>query len=702
MAPSDVILTNRKLRMEGSYPAQDIFLKSARVIEKVSRLTETRVEFLARDKALQLEEVVGYDVNIVLEPDKDKKRTFRGLCISAEYIGLYEGFGHFIAEVRPWLWFLTQEREIRIFQDMDVKQIIKKVIADHGYSSRVTDKLSGQYDSRVYCVQYRESDFDFISRLMEEEGIYYYFEDSSSGEKMVLCDSVSAHNPVKGGPTFDFEFMDSNFRRDKDHIFDWSSAEYVTPGKVTLEDYDFERPKASLTTVKRLQNRKHSHISKEIYDYPGHIRAKGAGEKITRVRMEAQAAQHQLWKGVGNIVEMGCGQTFKLKNHPRVKEKKDFLIVAATHYLQIENEEKAEGEKDSLVDKRMAFDPDNKDRHRIVFECVPKDTPYRAPITTPWPDISGLHTAIVTGPSGEEIHTDKYGRIKVQFHWDREGQADENTTCWVRCVMPWTGKKWGMFSIPRIGQEVVVQFEEGDPDRPLCTGMLYNADTMPPYELPGNKTQSGIVTRSSKSGAADTFNELVFEDKKDAEFVRLQSEKDYQETIKNNAKITIGLEKSDPGDLTQTVHHTQTEIVKTGDLIVKVEKGNEKREIATDQTEKIGANREQDIGSNSKVTIGSNSELTIKSNSKVDVGSNLEVKVGSNIKEKAGSKITIEAGTEITLKVGASMIKMNNLSIELKSTNIKIDGKMVDVKGLKTSVSGNALLTLKGGMTMIN
>lgn len=264
----------------------------------------------------------------------------------------------------------------------------------------------------------------------------------------------------------------------------------------------------------------------------------------------------------------------------------------------------------------------------------------------------------MTGPSGEEIYTDQYGRIKVQFPWDRDGQNDEHTTCWVRVVTPWSGKAWGMIAVPRIGQEVVIQFEDGDPDRPICTGMLYNADTMPPYALPDNMTQSGVKTNSSKGGGG--FNELMFEDKKDKELVRLQSEKDYVEIIKNNATITIGLEKKDPGDLTMTVQNSRTETIKKGDLTLTVETGNEKRDIKTDRTEKIGANAKQEVGGNK--------ETKVTGNQKTDVTGNKTEDVTGSFTSKVMQSISIESMVEIELKVGASSIKLDHSGITIKGS----------------------------------
>jgi type VI secretion system secreted protein VgrG len=306
-------------------------------------------------------------------------------------------------------------------------------------------------------------------------------------------------------------------------------------------------------------------------------------------------------------------------------------------------------------------------------------------------------TAVVTGPGGEEIYTDEYGRIKVQFHWDREGENDENTTCWVRTVVPWSGRGWGMFGVPRIGQEVVVEFERGNPDRPIVTGMVYNDATRHPFEFPSSKTMSGVKTNSSKGGGG--AHELVFEDMKDEEFVRMISEKDYFLKIKNNAEITIGMDKKDAGDLTQTIYRHKTETLKTGDYAFTIEKGNRKVKISDNHGEEIGGKSDTKITGNTtlKITQGNFSET-------IDMG-NYETKVKmGNISTKADlGKIDTEAMQSIELKVGQSSIKVDQMGVTIKGMMIKIEGTaMVDVKGAMTNVKGDAMLVLKGGLTMIN
>lgn len=699
---SEIALKNRMLRMKGSFSNEKVFLKNARVEEGLSKLTETRIEFLSSDTSLDLQDFIGTVITLELDEDSSTKQYFTGTCISVEYIGLYQGLQQFVAELRPWFWFLTKSRNNRIFQEKSVPDIITQVLGDYGFSADMEKKLSGTYKSRLYCVQYRESDFDFLSRLMQEEGIYYYFKSEDGKLKMVFADSVSAHSPIPKHAEIEFHFREEAYRRRDDHIFDWADGAGVTGGKVTIDDYDFTSPKKDLKAVKAIAKGKHSHKNYEFYDYPGHMRTEGTGDAFARVKMEAEAVKHKLSRGVGNVRGLKVGSTFKLKGHPRVATgKNDFLIVDAVHLLQIETDYEDKETLNNPFNKGNSadFGESNKDTYRCEFSVIPKTEPYRAPQTTPWPTIAGLHTAVVTGPSGEEIYTDEYGRIKVQFHWDRDGKNDENTTCWVRVVIPWTGKNWGMFHIPRINQEVAIAFEEGDPDRPVCTGMIYNGENKPPYALPANMTQTGIVTRSSKKGSGSTFNELVFEDKKEAEFVRFQSERDYMQTIKNNATITIGLEHTDKGDLTQTIHRHKTETLNTGDHTFTVKAGNEVVKIKKDQTKTVEGKVTQTITDNYTQTIKmGNYTRTVKMGNYKQT-----VKMGNHATKVNLGSITEEAMQKIEMKVGASSIKIDQMGVTIKGMMIKIEGTaMIEAKAPMTQVKGDAILILKGGMTMIN
>lgn len=713
MASDDVDLEKRILEMN-DIAGEKLNIKAAKVVEGMSKISEMTIDFFCNNDELKLEDFIGEVVTVtVKEGDgaSSPARYFAGHCISAEFVATFDRGAHYLLECRPFLWFLTQSENCRIYQEKDVIAIIKDVLQDHGFNANAVYKQSGSYKTRTYCVQYRETDFDFISRLMEEEGIYYYFQHEDGKVKMVVADDVSAHTPAKeGGGKLLFHWKEqSDYQRDDDHLFDWQKLSQHTTNKVSLSDYDFEKPKTQLMSANK-QARSPTKQSKakdlEFYEYPGNFKEAGVGDAHARVKIEAKAGLRDRWKAKGNIRKLATGDTFKIDKPPLPKTMGgEFKILEATYLMrnpefEADPEKTAEGSGEQVdlnkaIDPRIGIEKGNKEFYNCALIAQSKSAPFRAPIKTPTPHISSMQTATVVGKSGEEIYTDKYGRIKVQFHWDRDGKNDEKSSCWVRVVMPWAGKSWGMISIPRIGNEVVIQFEEGDPDKPICTGMIYNKDNMPPYALDANKTQTGIVTRSTKDGSAETFHELIFEDKKDKEFVRLQSERDYKETIKNNAEITIGLEHKDKGDLTQTIHRHKTETLNTGDMKFTVKDGSEIRKIAKNVNEEIGENHGQDVGKNSDYTVGADHSL--------DVGGNSDNEAGSAYTIKAGTTITVEAGTSITMKAGGASIKLDASGVTIKGNMLKLQGQaMAEVKSPATTVKGDGILTLKGGVTMIN
>jgi type VI secretion system secreted protein VgrG len=688
------ILEGRMIRMKGPLPETRLFLKAARIDEGLSRLTETRVEFISPDVALDLGRIVGQPMSVSVQTADAGWRDFAGTCVEARYLGLFRGYGLYSAEVRPWLWFLTRSRNNRIFQNLSAVEIVRAVFDGHGFAD-VRFRLNGSYPQRPYTVQYRETDFAFVSRLMEEEGIYWFPATEDGKDILVLADGGGSHKAIDGDATIEFNYREEDYRRRKDHIFEWTGSERVTPGIVSLIDYNFENPKADLKVSKAIPTGSHGHRSHEFYDPGGHYREAPRGEGLARVRIEAEAARAATKHALGNVRTLAAGRTFRLAEHPRAEENREYLIVSATHWLQIETE--ADAALDVPLPGQLDFGAGNRDGYRCEFDAVPRTVPWRSPLLTPWPEIPGLLLARVTGPRGEEIHTDRYGRIKVQFPWDRDGKDDETTTCWVRTVMPWTGKGWGMVAVPRIGQEVTIQFEDGNPDRPICTGMLYNADTMPPWGLPGNMTQSGIRTNSSKGGGG--FNELMFEDKKGEELVRLQSERDFRQIVKNDAEITIGMEKKDKGDLTQTIYRHKTETLKTGDHTFKIETGSQRIEIKTDKVERIDGQSDLVVKGNRSevVTDGDFTRTTMMGNEAIAVS------MGNYSVETSLGAISMEAMQQIELKVGSSSITIDQTGITITALSVTIEGiAALEAKSPMTQVKGDAMLILKGGLTLIN
>ncbi|MBC2836444.1 type VI secretion system Vgr family protein [Paragemmobacter straminiformis] len=700
MTAKQFILENRDVVLYAPMIKGANFTRAV-IDEGLSEPMSATVEFAVSDRDLDYSKILGRELAVRVAIGEEKWRDFRGIAFEIEYIGMFEGLYLYSVQLRSWLWLLTLSKNNRVFQDLSLQDIVKRVIGDYGQSD-FEFKTSREYKKRPYTIQHNETDFDFLSRLLEEEGMYYFSNCENGKEKIFFVDGIGGHTTVPEAATIKYYEPEPNYRRTVDHIFDWISSEQVTTGKVTLSDYNFETPKSDLTTKSAQPKGSHGNKDREHYVSPGKYRDTEAGNTFARIQMEAIAARHTSRRAVCNVPTMAVGFIFDLDQHPRSTENAAYLVTRARHLVQIEPKSKEMVDALGMLHGRLPNDPDNYDRYRSQIEVLPKTSVFRAERKVPWPQIPGLMIAKVVGPKGEEIFTDKYGRIKVQFPWDREGKNDDHSSCFVRCVMPWVGNKWGMVSIPRIGQEVVIQFEDGNPDRPICTGMLYNADNMPPYDLPANKTQTGIKTNTSAGGGG--FNELMFEDKKGEELVRMQAEKDFTQIVKNNATVTIGIEKKDAGNLTQTIQNHLTETLKAGDHTFTVEAGKETRKIAKDQTEEVGANRKKDITGDSTETVGGNEKLDVTGNREITVTGNQKTSItGTETTETTGTAdwkvkgpITIESNASITLKVGGSQIVISPLGVTVEGMSIKTDAKMA------AEHSGGLSMVVKGLMVNIN
>lgn len=693
------------IKMSGTYSDTSLEFVAAIASEGINKIDTTTLEFRTKNKDIDLNEIVGSTINLLMDVESGT-RDFSGLCVGVEYVGDKGGLNHYIADLRPWVWFLTRNKENRVFQAMSVVNIVREILTDYGFWPEVKNKLSDSYDEREYCVQYRESDFDFINRLMEEEGLYYFFEHDGSKPQMVLADSPGAHDLVPEPSSLEFHARDGQFYRHGSGIWDFRASHKAQTGKVTLRDYNFEKPKADTSSSNAIPTGKHEFNKLEVYHYPGHFQETKEGDKIARVLMESKAAGYESFVGAGNVPNMEVGKIFDLSLHPLTKDGTKFVATKATHYLRNDVENSGSAADQSFLAQSDPVMVNMEENYGLEFEAIPKDVQYRAPKVTPWPEIVGVQTAVVTGPSDKEIYTDKYGRVKIQFHWDRIGEKDETSSCFVRTMMPWTGKQWGMIAIPRIGQEVVVQFEEGNPDRPLVIGMLYNADTMPPYALPEKATQSGVKTNSSKGGSG--FNELMFEDKKNNELVRFQAETNYEQIVKNNAKITVGSAKQDDGDMELTVHNDLIETVTDGNHNFTVAKGKQDIAIKKDKTEEIEGKSTLTVNKDVTTTVKQgNVKETVKMGNvtrNIDMGNVTNtLKIGNFKTEAKAGKITFKAIQGIDLLCGASKIKITPASIKIESVMVQVEAKaMVQIKGALGQVQSQGPLIIKGLPTMIN
>jgi type VI secretion system secreted protein VgrG len=669
--------------------ADVLVCKSVAAHEALSQLSRIEVELLSEKPDTKPDALLGQGVTIEIASPSEQTRFFHGL-VSRCGISKRDARGvTYHLELVPWLWILTRTSDCRVFQKMTVPDIIMKVFRDHGFND-FEPRLQGSYDPWEYCVQYRETDFNFVSRLMEEEGIYYFFKHEMGKHTLVLCDGPGSHDPTPGYDKISWRPGGLHGEGDE-HIRDWVKEQQLQPGKYAHTDYNFETPKTGLLTTSQMPG-KHAQAEMEVYDYPGEYSKQGEGSAWAKIRMEELHSRHKTATGFGDSYGVCTGAKFKYIEALYPADEGEYLVVSTS--LNLEAAAYETGDEGSEV-------------FSCSFTVIPAEEVYRPARSSVKPLIHGVQTAVVVGPAGEEIFTDKYGRIKVQFHWDREGKKDENSSCWMRVATPWAGRNFGAIHIPRIGQEVVVAFLEGDPDQPLVIGSVYNADQMPPWELPGNKTQSGIQTRSSLGGGREHYNELCFEDKKGNELVYLRAEKDYTIAVENDEAHWVGHDRVKTIDHDETTHvkHDRTETVDNNETITivgnrteKVMKNEEitimgKRTekviqgeditIAASRTKKVGASETITIGGTRSTTVGGSDSTTVGGARTATIGGANSTTVGAANSTTAGAALTETAGAAISMTAGgavvitASAIVLNAPAVTINSAACVISGRLV-------------------------
>jgi len=595
--------------------------------EAVSQLFHFSADLLSENHSISFKDIVGKRVTVQAEHISGHKRYWNGFVSRFACVGGDNRFSCYHAEIVPWLWFLTRTADCQIFQQKTIPEIIKKVFQDHSFQD-FQDRTQGTYPQREYVVQYRETAFNFVSRLMEEYGIFYFFEHDQNTHKLVFADKPQVHKncPIQHKVRFNYTPGATSLK--EDIVESWGAEQELRPGKYALTDYNFETPNTSLMANVQTVAEIGGNTKYEIYDYPGIHINKSEGDTVTKVRMEEEEAVHHLVTGSGNCRSFASGYKFHLDEHSRKDQNGDYLLTEVTHSASVGDSYSGSGNGSS-------------ETYANHFACIPAAIPFRPQRLTPKPIVQGPQTAVVVGPAGEEIYPDKYGRVKVQFHWDRLGKKNENSSCWVRVSQPWAGKNWGAINIPRIGQEVIVEFLEGDPDRPIITGRVYNDDQMPPYLLPDHKTRTTFMSRSTKSGASANYNELRFEDKKGSEQIFLSAEKDMDHRVENDSREFVG------NDSSLIVKHDQKEKVE-GDL---------HSEVAGNRNEKAGQNMSLQVGQN----------LQEKS------GQNYAHEAGMEIHLKAGMNVVIEAGMQLTIKASGGFINIGPAGVAISGTLVLIN-----------------------------
>jgi type VI secretion system secreted protein VgrG len=685
----------------------DLFFLSMRATVELGRMFSYDLTLVSKRPDIDFKRILGKRVSVSLQVPKAKPRVFSGYVVGFRQTGMRGRLYVYEAMVRPCLWLLTRRSNCRIFQNKNVEDIVKAIFADPVYKSVEFGEIKWQanarkHPAREYCVQYRESDFNFVSRLLEDEGIYYWFQDRDGKETLILTDTLSTHESVPGFESLPYGAV-MNVAPGAEYVSEWRMHHEIETRNWLLTDYDFKNPSRPLQkkAVKSMPGFD-AFGDLEHFDYPGGYvdpdygdsRAKARADELwTEPSLDGDAGSGINWHQVDartNSMSVRVGSLLKLERHPRTDQNAQYLVTRARYEVDVADYEAFEGSQSS--------------RCECWFSAIDAKQPFAPARTTRKPFVQGPQTAAVVGPGGDEIYTDNYGRVKVQFFWDRQGKRDENSSCWMRVSQPWAGKGWGAVAIPRIGQEVIVDFLEGDPDRPIITGRVYNAEQMPPYELPANMTQTGIKSRSSKGGSAANCNEFRFEDKKGAEQVLLHAEKDQSIEVEHDETHWVGHDrkKNVDNDETTVVKHDRTETVGNNENIsigvnrTETVGANESITVVANRTKSVGASetvsvklqRTHTVGVNETITVGGAQEVTVGAFQAVTVGAYQAVTIGAYHTETVGADQTVTVGGNQTVGISGT-----------QSTNVGSDQSLAVGGGQTVTVANDASEAITGAQT---
>jgi type VI secretion system secreted protein VgrG len=610
-----------------------LLLKDITGEEGISRLYSFHLNLLSENHSISFKDIIGKNVTISIALADGKTRYFNGIV--SEFSQSRAGeqakadilLSYYTATVVPWLWLLTRTTDSRIFQNMTVPEIVEKIFVENHLKDFKLN-LKDKCEKREYCVQYNETDFNFISRLLEDEGIYYYVQHEDGKHTLILADDPAEHHPCPEQGTARCRPHEGGVY-DEDMIDSLMIKQEIRAGKYTLRDFNFKIPKTDLTSGLP-SNQTFGPEEREYYDYPGGYGKKSDGDRLAKIRMQEEEARITIFHGTCNCRAFTSGYKFRLEDFYRDDmNNKEYVLTGIRH---------------AGSQTYSTGDTEAEQTYKNEFTCIPFDVPFRPQRVTRKPLVEGVQTAIVVGPAGEEIYPDKYGRVKVQFHWDRLGKNDENSSCWVRVSQVWAGTGWGAMFIPRIRQEVIVDFLEGDPDRPIITGRVYHGSNNPPYPLPDEKTKSTVKSNSTIGGGGS--NEIRFEDKKGSEEIYTHAQKDQNELVENNMSTTVKANR------TITVFGTHTESI-TKDTKITITKGNFNHDVAVGTaTYHVKGALVENYDATQVTTVKSN--ITTKSTT---------------------GEILIDAAKSITLHTGDSKLKMES------NGNITITGKVVTIIG---------------------
>lgn len=735
---------NRLIGIETPLGKDILLLRGFSGQEGISRLSNFDLDLLSHDPDIKFEDIIGKRVTLRVTLGSEKKRYFNGFISRFSQTGSDRGLANYRATMVPWLWFLTRTSDCRIFQKKTIPDIIEQIFKDQGLTDYKL-QLQGSFEPRDYCVQYRETDFNFVSRLMEQYGLFYLFEHEQDKHTLVIANDPSAHQPCPEQNAAKWVAQGSGALAE-DVITSMQWEQTLRPGKYAVTDYNFETPDTSLHAEMKTVIEVGGNSKFEIYDFPGEYSKKNQGDTIAKIRMEEEEAQYLVVTGTSSCRAFTSGYRFDLKDYVRKDMNQAYVLTNVQHVATVGS---------TYTTATVGKD---ESAYSNSFTCIPHKVPFRPPQMTPKPIIQGTQTAVVTGKAGEEIWTDNYGRVKVQFHWDREGQFDEFSSPWIRVSQVHAGKGFGGVDIPRIGEEVIVGFLEGDADQPIIVGRVYNAKNMPPNGLPGAGMVSGLKSNSTPGGGGN--NSIMMNDTKGNELYSMNAQFNCTENVGNNRTTTVGVNDSLTvgTDRSETVGSNET--IKVGaDQQISVG-ANQTVDISAAQTETIGASCSQSVGSSKTETISVAKALSIGAAYQVSIGAAMNESVGgakaeeiggakmvnvggvsmenvgaskstnagSNISETAGGSISEKAGGNVSSTAGGFMsltatgdfaaktsakgsvdaaselvLKCGGASIILKSGGeITIKGTEITVNGSKIGVKGSGPVTIKGSKVDMN
>ena len=669
---------NRLIAIETPLGQDVLLLREFSGTESVSRLFSYRLTLLSENHHIAFADIIGRNVTLSINLNSGGQRFINGIVASFSQSSsgterIETGtFSEYTAAIVPWPWLLTRTSDIRIFQELSVPDIIEKIFREKGFND-FSLRLHGQYEKKVYCVQYRETDFNFVSRLMEEEGIFYFFEHESGKHTLVLADSTAEHPPCPEQETVRYHQTEGAFL-DEDVINVLEVRQEIRVGKFTLNDYNFETPTTKLT-VEAVSRVDLGPGEREIYDYPAEYERRAQGDRLSNIFMESEEAQITSIFGSSSCRAFQTGYRFELQDYFREDmNDKSYVLMEISH---------------TASSNAAGTGSDVMSQYSNSFSCIPHETPFRPPRITAKPIVEGVQTAVVVGPSGEEIYTDKYGRVKVQFHWDREGKNDENSSCWIRVSQVAAGAGWGAIDIPRIGHEVIINFLEGDPDRPIITGRVYHGMNKPPTGLPKSGMVSGMKSNSTPGGGG--YNEMTMDDTKGKEKITIHGQYDMSTTIEHDQMLTVHNNRTSTIDVNDTESIGVVQSINVG--------SNQNVTIGANKNESIGANMSLLIAAVKTETVGGVAAVAIGGAYQISVGGVMNETVGGAKTEKVGAVKAVIVGGSSTEKVGGDKgINVGGNCAVDASGKVSINGSgNVVITGPSITITGQGEITLVAG-----